>query len=248
MSPLGSANGGGGSSESYTASASRSPGRLSGSAPHGLDYISQHAVGRVALRLRRGGDEAASHQAGALGAWFGRRGSPRGEGDRGAEVGFLTWRRLRPRLRLPARPRRLAGPLASSKVRASRLPGRGHVEPSLAQQPSEPHIPLPAVPRIRCPPPKPSSLPHSPSCLPLTATGASSGEAQVGGPQRSRNPGAFGLLCVRGEACRPSHWDHHAGLRLKVPFSVIFSGTLSRKERSLEVKASASPFFLLKPQ
>lgn len=138
--------------------------------------------------------------------------------------------------------------LASSKVRASRLPGRGHVEPSLAQQPSEPHIPLPAVPCIRCPPPKPSSLPHGPSCLPLTATGASSGEAQVGGPQRSRNPGAFGLLCVRGEACHPSHWDHQAGLRLKVPFSVIFSGTLSRKERSLEVKASASPFFLLKPQ
>ena len=130
--------------------------------------------------------------------------------------------------------------LASFKVRASRLPGRGHIEPSSAQQPSEPHIQLPAVPRIRCPPPKPPSLSHSPSCPPLTATGASSGEAQVG---VLRGPGTLGHLgyCVCVERRVPlliGTTRLVSGSRFLLWFSL---GLLSRKERSLEVKASASP-------
>lgn len=114
----------------------------------------------------------------------------------GAEVCGLDRRRLRPPPRFPACPRRLAGPqalrLPKSRSHVSRASGT-LVMSSLAQQLSEPHIPLPAVPHVRYPPLKPPSLLRSPSCLLLTATGTSSGEAQVG---VLRGPGTLkNLLC-----------------------------------------------------
>lgn len=80
---------------------------------------------------------------------------------------------------------------ASPKARVSCLLGREHTDSS--QHLLELHLQLPAVPHVRYPPLKPPSLLRSPSCLLLTATGTSSGEAQVGvlkGPGTLEN-----LLC-----------------------------------------------------
>ena len=227
MSPLGSANGGGGGSESYKPRASRSPGGHSGAQPRTVGTTSpstlwagQHyACAEVVARPRR-------TRRGALGLVRAPR-NPAGRGRSGSGGRLPALAAFETSAAAPGSSQEVGGTptLASFKVRASRLPGRGHIEPSSAQQPSEPHIQLPAVPRIRCPPPKPPSLSHSPSCPPLTATGGLFWGGPGWGPQRSRNPGAFGLLCVCGEAGPPSHWDHQAGLRLKVP-SLVFSGTL----------------------
>lgn len=100
----------------------------------------------------------------------------------------LGWGRLSPWLvrvgRRDPNPRLLQSKALTSTWRDA--------EPSSeAPQPSEPHIPLPVVPRILCPPPKPPSLPRSSSYLPLTATWASPGEAQDG---VLRGPGTQGHL------------------------------------------------------
>lgn len=91
---------------------------------------------------------------------------------------------------------------SSSKVKLSGSAGRGHSQPSSAQQPSEPHVPLLGVPRIQCPPPKPPSLLRSPSCLLFTATGMRAG----------------------GEEGPPSHWYLQARLRHPVPYCFFLSG------------------------
>ena len=250
MSPLGSANGGGGGSESYKPRASRSPGGHSGAQPRTVGTTSpstlwagQHyACAEVVARPRR-------TRRGALGLVRAPR-NPAGRGRSGSGGRLPALAAFETSAAAPGSSQEVGGTptLASFKVRASRLPGRGHIEPSSAQQPSEPHIQLPAVPRIRCPPPKPPSLSHSPSCPPLTATGASSGEAQVG---VLRGPGTLGHLgyCVCVERRVPlliGTTRLVSGSRFLLWFSL---GLLSRKERSLEVKASASPpFFFSKSQ
>ena len=74
---------------------------------------------------------------------------------------------------------------------------------------------LSVVPHIRSPPPKPSFLLHSPSCLSLTGAKASAGEAQVG-VLRSRNPTAFGLQGY------PTFWHLWAALEEELSWATPY--------------------------
>ncbi|EHH57271.1 hypothetical protein EGM_06867 [Macaca fascicularis] len=187
---LRSANLGGDCGGSRGVLTARRQGPDAGAAPKRQDYNSQDAAGQAASRLRRcgwqlrplpGGGAAGSvlsgrrQRAGWVWAGFG-------------DICGLGWGRLSPWLvRVGSRdpnPRLLQSKALTSTWRDA--------EPSSeAPQPSEPHITLPVVPRIRCPPPKPPSFPRRPSYLPLTATWASLGEAQDG---VLRGPGTQGHL------------------------------------------------------
>nr|XP_035146457.1 uncharacterized protein LOC118151347 [Callithrix jacchus] len=143
------------------------------------------------LRPSPGGGAAASVLSGrrrlAKGVWAGRV----CRRDLRAGLGALSpWLFLVGR-RDPS-PRLLQGKALTSTWRDA--------EPSSeAPQSSEPHIPLPVVPRIRCPPPAPRPQASFPPAQPqLSALNRDLGLSWGGpgwGPQKSRDPGAF-VGCV----------------------------------------------------